>query len=196
MPVKKSKRKSKKEPARKMRRTFLDTLVPDAPMYNPPSPLHHISEHGRRIFLTLLGILLVYIIVWFATLIRNNLQEFYFIGQAGKMEHTISVNASQKIIAKPDVATLTIGMNSHGSSVAAAQAENTAVMNDLIEKLKDLGVEEDSIQTTNYNIYPRYKYDDGEQIADGYDVNQGIKVTCGDTKKASKIDQNFWLKNY
>ena len=135
------------------------------------------SEMVKKLFITLLGILLVYVIVLVGSMIRNNLEKYYFIGQAEKMERTITVEAEGKVTATPDIAVTTMGMVSEGATVAEAQEKNTLVMNDLTAKLKNLGIVEDDLQTMNYNIYPRYDYteEDGRMLI-GYEVNQSLKV--------------------
>ena len=179
MPVKKSKKPKKAK-------TMLDRIVPDVPDTGLNS-VFIVGEHMRRLFLTLFTILLIYIIIWFATLIRNNLQEFNYIGQADQLERLITVEAEETVVAKPDVVGTTIGMRSRGDTVEQAQQLNTQVMNQLVERLKEMGVSEDDIQTRDYNVFPRYIYRDGEQIEDGFEVSQHIRVTCKDTQKANKV---------
>lgn len=182
MPVKKIKNKNGGS-AR-----LLDKLVPNTPVYEPPTPIYYIGTHGKRVFLTLFGILLVYTIVWFATLIRNNLQEFDYIGYAEKLERTLTVTASEKITVKPDIAMTSIGMITHGETVTEAQEANTKVMNVFIAKVKEFGILDEDIKTQNYNVYPRYRYTEKEgQIADGYDVSQNIKITFRDVEKADVV---------
>ena len=130
--------------------------------------MHHHNHHElmTKIFATLFGILLVYIIFLVGTMIRNNMQRYFVIGHAPVQEQTITLEATGKVTAKPNIAMTTIGMTETSSTVIAAQKQNTKVMNDLISKLKALGVDSKDIQTQNYNIYPQYSYtkDKGKQL--------------------------------
>ena len=146
------------------------------------------GDFGKKIMLTLFGILLAYSVVWMGTLIRNNLEEYYFIGQADKMERTITVNGIGEVTAKPDIAMTTMGMVAEGLTVLEAQQKNNDVMNELIARLKGLGIDEDDIQTANYNIYPRYDYteDDGRTLA-GYEVRQNVSVKIRDLENANNV---------
>jgi uncharacterized protein len=145
-------------------------------------------DFGKKVMWTLFGILLAYCVVWMGTLIRNNLQEFYYIGQADKMERTITVNGVGEITAKPDIAMTTMGMVAEGMTVLEAQQKNTEVMNLLVDKLKGLGILDDDIQTANYNIYPRYDYteDEGRQL-EGYEVRQNVSVKIRNLEKANHV---------
>ncbi len=146
------------------------------------------GRNTRKIFYTLLGILLVYVIVWMATLIRNNLVRYDHIGQADRQERQITLSADAKVTASPDIAMTTVGMNSQGKTVAEAQQQNTQVMNGLIEKMKALGIDEKDIQTSNYNIYPQYNYTEKEgQVLKGYEVSQSVTVKIRDIQKANQV---------
>jgi hypothetical protein len=174
MPVKK-KKKVKKVPEKK-KLSLLD-FFPISDYTNEKHPIFHVGGHARRIFVTLFGILLVYIIIWMATLIRNNIQAYDYIGEADRLERTIAITSSEKISAKPDVAFTTIGMTTNGPTVADAQKDNSKTMNALISGLLGLGILEDDIQTQNYNVYPRYTYTDEDgRVQDGYDVSQNVKI--------------------
>lgn len=160
---------------------------------SPPQEVHvthtdHMSIFAKRIFGTLLGILLVYVIFLVGTMIRNNIQKYEFIGQADRLERTITVDGQGKVAAMPDIAMTTMGMIAEGKTVAEAQEKNTTVMNSLIEKLKGLGVEANDIQTTNYNIYPQYNYNDrsGRELL-GYEVSQQVTVKIRDLSKANQV---------
>ncbi len=146
------------------------------------------SLFAKKIFGTLAGILLVYLIFLVGTMIRNNLEKFNYIGQADRLERTITVDAQGKVAAKPDVAVTTMGMIAEGKTVAEAQEKNSAVMNSLLEKLKGLGIEKADIQTTNYNIYPQYNYTErnGRELL-GYEVSQQVTVKIRDLDRAEQV---------
>ncbi len=145
-------------------------------------------DFGRKILLTLLGILLVYATVLFATMIRNNLREFYFIGRAEIPEHTISVESQGKVTVVPDIAMTNMGMTAEAPTVAEAQQKNTDTMNKLIERLKALGIESRDIQTANYNVYPQYNYTEAEgQVLKGYQVSQNVTIKIRNLQNANKV---------
>ncbi|MFZ2190158.1 MAG: SIMPL domain-containing protein [Candidatus Magasanikiibacteriota bacterium] len=145
-------------------------------------------DFGKKLMFTLLGILLAYSIVFMGTLIRNNLQKYNYIGQADKMERTIMVEGVGKVTAKPDIAMISMGMTASGTTVVVAQEKNTEVMNNLIAKVKALGISEDDIQTANYNIYPQYDYTEASgSVLKGYEVQQTVSVKIRDLAKSSQV---------
>lgn len=145
-------------------------------------------DFGRKILATLAGILLVYATVLFASMIRNNLQEFYFIGKADSSERFISVESQGKITVVPDIAMTNMGMIAEAPTVAEAQAKNTETMNKLIERLKGLGVDAKDIQTANYNVYPQYNYTEAEgQVLKGYQVSQNVSIKIRNLQNANKV---------
>lgn len=185
MPVKKTTRKKTSSTTRKK---STPVVVPTP----PERPKHHSFVHGgeftHRIFMTLFGILLVYLIFWVGTLIRNNIEEYYYIGQADTQERTITLEGEATVTATPDIAMTTIGMVATGETVAAAQAANTAVMNQLTARLGELGIAESDMQTANYNIYPQYNYTEEEgRLLEGYEVSQSVRVMIRNVDNAKKV---------
>lgn len=146
------------------------------------------SHFGKKILLTLFGIFLVYAIVLVGSLIRNNLQQYYFIGKADRPQRTMSIQGEGKVTVKPDVAVTTMGVISEGATVADAQAKNTEVMNKLIGKLKTLKIDAKDMQTTNYNIYPQYNYTEKEgRKLTGYEVSQSVTIKIRDLANANTV---------
>ena len=145
------------------------------------------SDMGHKLMCTLLGILLVYSIVFIGTLIRNNIRKYHTIGRAEKTERTITVEADGKVTVSPDIALTTMGMSAESKTVAEAQKKNTEVMNKLLEKLNALGVDKKDVQTINYSIYPTYDYKDGVQVIRGYQVDQSVTIKIRDLTKANDV---------
>ncbi len=142
---------------------------------------------GRKLMATLMGILLVYGIVYLATLIRNNLRTHDVIGMADKMERTITVEGEAKVAVTPDIAITTMGMTAEAKTVSEAQQKNTDVMNTLLSRVKALGVDKKDAQTTNYSIFPLYDYQNGKQTIRSYQVSQSVTIKIRDLTKANDI---------
>ncbi|MDR3238846.1 MAG: SIMPL domain-containing protein [Clostridiales bacterium] len=100
---------------------------------------------------------------------------------AGKI--TVNGNGSVKI--KPDIAYLNLGVTTQNKDAKVAQAENSEQMNNILEALKNAGIEEKDIQTSDYSIYPQQDYQsgNGKYTIIGYTVNNSIQV------KVRAIDQ-------
>lgn len=145
------------------------------------------NDAAKKILMTLVGILLVYITVYVGALIRNTLTAHAYIGQAEQQQRTITVDGRAKVSVVPDVASIVLGMQVNKPTVEEAQTENTAVMNTLIEGLKERGIEEKDIQTQHYNVSQWYTYTNGTREEDGYQVSQNVKVTIRDIESADDI---------
>ncbi|HPA25859.1 MAG TPA: SIMPL domain-containing protein [bacterium] len=107
------------------------------------------------------------------------------MSQKNDMDYQFSATATGKVFAKPDIANLTVGLKTEAKPTAAvAVKDNTDKMNEVIKVLKDLGIEEKDIKTTNYNLNPVYDWTDrsGQQLK-GYEVSQNVEVKIRDLNK-------------
>ncbi len=89
----------------------------------------------------------------------------------------VTVSGSGTIRLAPDMASVTFGVMTQEASAEEAQNKNTEAVNHVIEVLTGLGVEEKSIRTTYYSMYPQYDWSDGEeQRITGYNVTTSMTV--------------------
>lgn len=106
---------------------------------------------------------------------------------------TINVIGTGEVIAKPDIAQFSFSVRGEGTDATAAQEKSGTVVNAIMDYLKSAGVVDNDIKTTDYNLFPKYKYAEkpcaygqycppGEQIPDGFEVSQTITV------KVRKVD--------
>lgn len=123
--------------------------------------------HDNKLFALLLAILLAYAIVWMAGMIRTQ-------GHVKQMAPSISVTATGDAVLETDLATVDLGVTSAGATGDAAQDANTEKVNALLTKLKELGIEERDLQTTNYSIYPQYDYNVSPPAVVGYEATQTV----------------------
>lgn len=107
-----------------------------------------------------------------------------------------SVTGEGKVEAKPDSATVRLGVVSRAATSEAAKTALNTNINKVIESVKALGVGEKDIKTENFNIYPEYgdarplpadqPVSDQNRIS-GYTANTNITVTVGSAELANKI---------
>lgn len=119
-------------------------------------------------------------------------QSFYEAKQVGKpqpLEHTIYVEGEGKVTIVPDLATVTLGVETSAESVEAAQAENSRVMNGLSAEIKALGIDAKDLQTQYYSVYEDeyWNPETGEYISTGWIVSQQLAVKVRDTAKVSDV---------
>lgn len=117
---------------------------------------------------------------------------------ANPMPTTISVSGEGEVMAVPDIGQFTFSVLAEAEDAATAQELSGTSINDIIAYLKEAGVEEKDIKTLNYNLYPRYRWVEevcpigvpcrgGEQVQDGFEVNQSVQVKIRNTDDASGI---------
>lgn len=102
---------------------------------------------------------------------------------------TMAVSGSGEASAVPDMAALSIGVETEGATAADALRQNGVQMNATIDRLKANGVAEKDMQTRNLSVSPRYQYDDNgapPKIA-GYVATNMLSVKLRDLDKAGAI---------
>jgi uncharacterized protein YggE len=115
-----------------------------------------------------------------------------------RMERTISVTGNGKVSAAPDIAEISIAVVSQADTARAALAANTEAMTAVQKLLKERGVAEKDIQTTQISVTPRYTQPapprPGQAQATefvpriaGYDVTNAVQITARDIGKLGTI---------
>jgi len=113
---------------------------------------------------------------------------FYFPNKSIN-EDRFSVTGSGTVYAKADIASLTIGLKTEVKKTAAeVTKENSRQMNEIIAAVKELGIEEKDIKTTNYQLNPVYTWTEKRgQVLLGYEIYQNITLKIRDLDKISEI---------
>lgn len=145
------------------------------------------ASFGYKILMVLVAVVLVYLTFYLGTLMRNNVKQYSYIGQADQQERTITVNGFGKVSGKNDIAMTTMGYSTIDKDVGKAQTDNTNVMNLFLADLKGLGVAEQDLES-DYSIYPEYDYTQikGQQLK-GYRVTNNVTIKVRDLTKISSI---------
>ena len=107
----------------------------------------------------------------------------------------IRVSGTGTVSVEPDVAILQVGVEVFAGKVSIARSEASKAMDSVVTVLKKEGVEEKDIQTTKFNIYPRYDYEEvtvngkriGTQVLTGYTVNNTVKAKIYEIDKVGDI---------
>lgn len=92
-------------------------------------------------------------------------------------ENKISLTSSETVNVVPDMAEISMTIRTENSDPAICQQKNTESLNQLVEYLKGLGFEDKSIETSGFNLDPRYNWSNNEQKLVGYTMRTTVKVT-------------------
>ena len=108
--------------------------------------------------------------------------------------HSIAVMGEAELVTPPDYATVEVGVITQGPAVAGALAENSARMSKVIDALHTLGIADKDIQTSDFNIVPKYqKRQDGDYDSYemrpivGYSIANQATVTVTDMSRIARI---------
>jgi hypothetical protein len=96
----------------------------------------------------------------------------------------ITMNGHGEARAVPDTAMLSAGVSAQAPTAAAALAANTARMETVITALKQQGIADKDIQTSNFSISPQYANGNNEAPRiTGYQANNQVEVRLDDVSK-------------
>jgi uncharacterized protein len=70
---------------------------------------------------------------------------------------TLTVVGNGQLMLAPETAFVTLGMETAGKSLAEAQRLNQGVMQKVSERLKELQIDKERIQTSSFTVSPQYK---------------------------------------
>ena len=104
-------------------------------------------------------------------------------------EETISVTGSAGIQVKPDMARITVGVVTTGSTSEAAREANAQAMADTQAALLELGVAEEDMMTSDISLRPTYVYTSGysEGTINGYRMSTDLVVTVRDLETIGEV---------
>lgn len=142
-------------------------------------------ENSKSIFWVLLNVVLGLTII-FAFV---GISAFYKATRGIEGQRTFAVTGEAKVATMPDLATLGFAVVTEGPRPESLQEENTKKINAVIEYVKGQDVAKEDVQTSGYNLYPKYNYDrfSGESEIIGYTLTQNVTVKVRDLERVGTI---------
>ena len=105
----------------------------------------------------------------------------------GDEPRSISVSGTGEARAEPDIATMTLGVEAYGRTVAEARGIAATAADDVLGALRDSGVEDRDVRTTHYSIDEYYNRDYSPARFDGYTVSNVVVVTVRDIEGVGEL---------
>jgi len=101
----------------------------------------------------------------------------------------IWVSGLGEVTVTPDIATLEVGVEAQETTVAEAQDKASGAMDKVMTALTDSGVMGEDIQTRQFRIRQRTRWDNetGEEIVVGYRVTNEVMAKIRDIEKVGSI---------
>jgi hypothetical protein len=122
--------------------------------------------------------------------------QYYYDSQTGQSGIWVTGYGSKDVAS--DVAKVYIGVESKEDTVSEARQKAADAMTAVLDSIRALGVEDDDIVTTNFNIYPQTVWVEvkdslgshSEPQITGYVVSNTVEVTVRDLDKLDEVIDN------
>ena len=103
---------------------------------------------------------------------------------------TLNLSASGESKVTPDLATITLGVQTDGPTAAQALSANAAQMTRVVAALKKAGIADRDIQTSSLNVNPQYVYEQNQPPKlNGYEASNQVTIQVRDlTKLGQTVD--------
>lgn len=102
-------------------------------------------------------------------------------------QHAITVTGDGSVLASPDTAHVTLGVQIQNAELAAAQSQATTKMTAVIDSLTKNGINAKDIKTVNYAIYVNQDPAKGSGAVTGYTVVNQVEVKISQIDKVGTI---------
>jgi hypothetical protein len=120
---------------------------------------------------------LVILTVVISGAILNNIESSY--------DDTFSVEGTAKREVKPDTINLNVGVITEGTDIIKMQDAGNQKINDTVTELKEMGISEDKIQTSQFSLTPTYDYTGNTSKIIGYTLNIELAVEVAATEEGN-----------
>jgi hypothetical protein len=109
-------------------------------------------------------------------------------GRAAYLATTLRLSASGEVNVPPDMASVTLGVETTGPSAADASHANAELMNRVVGVLKASGVADRDAQTSQLSLAPQYVYEPNHPPRlTGYQASNQVRVTIRDLTKLGRV---------
>lgn len=140
-------------------------------------------ELSNRLFYVsaaLIGVVIIALIIGAAVSVKS---------LSGNEPRYITITGEGTAYAIPDIATVSFGITKEGSDIPTLTSKTNSEMNEMIQAIKDAGVDAKDIKTIQYSLNPKYDYqrDTGARTLSGYEMTQSVTVKIRDFNKIGAV---------
>jgi uncharacterized protein YggE len=144
----------------------------------------------KKLWLGLIGVVLLVMVVGLAACSSGKTSgTLQLSGNLNNQQEGIWVSGEGKVPAAPDIATLSLGIQSQELTVAEAMSKASVAMDAVMKALKDAGIADKDIQTQYFSIQQVTKWDNDKQeaVVTGYMVTNTVTAKIRDISKAGSV---------
>ncbi len=101
----------------------------------------------------------------------------------------VELSVMEQVEAEPDLVTVSAGVTTQAPTAVEALRQNSMQMRQVIDRLRSLGVPEQSIQTVGINLNARYDYDRDtqQQIFRGYQASNRVSIELREIEGTGEV---------
>lgn len=107
---------------------------------------------------------------------------------------TLTLTGTGRVQAKPDLAMINLGVRTAAKTAQEAMTKNAELMNQVLNKMKTLGVPADDLQTIDFNITPQVDSDERSPTYNqvvGYQVEDTVAIRAPVTLVSRVLDEGI-----
>lgn len=105
-------------------------------------------------------------------------------GEISRGPSGIAVAGEAQVSGKPDIAYITIGVQTQAPTASQAHQENATAMDRIVARVRGLGIPEKDIRTSGLSLHPIFEK---EQRLVGYRASNNLTVTAADVGLVGKV---------
>ena len=149
-------------------------------------------KHSKQIFAAIIAVLVVSVSLSAISVVPSAVAQE--VTPFPSREKVISVTGNAISSVEPNLVNISFGVEIQEKTAKDALASNSELMNKVITTIKQVGITDAEIGTSQFNIYPVYNYyqekDTGKNVQDliGYKVSNIINI------KTEKLDSIAQIK--
>ncbi len=104
-----------------------------------------------------------------------------------KTDHTVTVQAKETVKVTPDMARLDFLIRTESSAPEGCQQENGKKLDGVLSYLKEQGIGEESIQTSDVSLDTIYDWSNDVRTVSGYEMRTQVSVSDIPAEKAGSL---------
>ncbi|MDP2628292.1 MAG: SIMPL domain-containing protein [Nanoarchaeota archaeon] len=111
------------------------------------------------------------------------------INSVNPTSNTVTGQGTATINVVPDLVAVYFAVQTNGDTSQEATDENSEIVDNLITELLKQGFSREDIETTGFNVYPDYSWNNGVQKLNGYSAthNVRVKLSASETGKIGNV---------
>lgn len=145
------------------------------------------DEKDKKVIIKFVSIFLGVATVFVAVKALAELRSYQYIGRTPGSVNVITVSGAGEATARPDIAEVSFAITAEGSKVADVQKNAADIEKKALAFLKEKGIDDKDVKTSNYTLSPRYEYrqqlctptycpPSGTRTLTGYEVREDVLV--------------------